>query len=130
MMLGLSRDANSIDDMEDLFAISDLDGDGFVNQDEALAILSRMGIEISESDIKEMITKADKDGNGKLDLAEFKVLLTSPSFPTCTCHTPCFSICHTPICFLPKAMLFDSGIKLEKDKLFNYVNKLTTIVDN
>lgn len=100
MMLGLSRDASSIDDMEDLFAISDLDGDGFVNQDEALAILSRMGIEISESDIKEMITKADKDGNGKLDLAEFK------------------------------AMLFDSGIKLEKDKLFNYVNKLTTIVDN
>lgn len=123
MMLGLSRDASSIEDMEDLFAISDLDGDGFVNQVEALAILSRMGIEMNESEMKAMITKADKDGNGKMDLAEFKVYSHEPVlFRVYMAHSMFSPFVTRPFVSPPKAMLFDSGVKLAKNQLFNYVN--------
>ena len=123
MMLGLSRDASSIEDMEDLFAISDLDGDGFVNQVEALAILSRMGIEMNVSEMKAMITKADKDGNGKMDLAEFKVHSHEPViFRVYMAHSMFSPFVTRPFVSPPKAMLFDSGVKLAKNQLFNYVN--------
>jgi len=53
----------------------DKDKNGYVNNSELKAAYSAVGLELEDSELKEMISEVDLDGNGEIDFLEFVVLM-------------------------------------------------------
>jgi Ca2+-binding EF-hand superfamily protein len=77
----LSQDMNSQSlpkmqlDVETLFNCYDLDKNGFIEPKELRKVMKRLtGEKLSKRDIEEMISVADKNGDGLLDKSEFALL--------------------------------------------------------
>jgi Ca2+-binding EF-hand superfamily protein len=77
----LSQEANSQSlpkmqlDVETLFNCYDLDKNGFIEPKELRKVMKRLtGEKLSKRDIEEMISVADKNGDGLLDKSEFALL--------------------------------------------------------
>lgn len=71
------------EDLRDAFKVFDRDGDGLISANEMLLALRDLGEDITGDKVKEMITEADLDGDGKLSYDEFVTFiefkpLTSP----------------------------------------------------
>jgi len=63
-------------DIETLFNCYDLDKNGFIEPKELRKVMKRLtGEKLSKQDIEEMISVADKNGDGLLDKTEFALLL-------------------------------------------------------
>lgn len=54
-----------------LFRLFDIDDDGFISDTELRAMLERLGNEISDDDLSNMMKAADKDGDGQISYEEF-----------------------------------------------------------
>lgn len=61
------------------FRVFDSDGDGLIGPEELKAALLGMGERVGEEEIRLMIQAGDKNGDGRIDFAEFCDLLTTDS---------------------------------------------------
>lgn len=54
-------------DLKKAFQVFDLNGDGFISREELQKVLTKMGEKLTEKEVDEMLKKADKNGDGKID---------------------------------------------------------------
>lgn len=66
-----------VEDVKDAFAIFDKDGDGLITVEELGLVLSSLGINHGVDARRSMINKVDMDGDGKINLAEFMLMMQS-----------------------------------------------------
>ena len=62
------------DEKEDLrkaFAVFDQDGNGSISQMELKIVLDKIGIHMSEAEVKRTMSEADTDGDGEISYTEF-----------------------------------------------------------
>merc|ERR1711972_148638 len=59
------------DQFEKLFYSFDTDKDGQITTVELNTVMKSLGLDSTEDDLKAMIARMDKDGNGHIDLEEF-----------------------------------------------------------
>ena len=62
------------DEKEDLrkaFDVFDQDGNGSISQVELKIVLDKIGIEMSEAELKRTMSEADTDGDGEISFTEF-----------------------------------------------------------
>ena len=64
------------------FQLFDTDHDGFVDIEDLKKVSAEMNDEMSAEDLEQMITKFDKDKDGKINLDEFMNIMD----PTHSCH--------------------------------------------
>jgi len=62
----------SEDDVKLAFSTFDLNGDGFIDQEELAAAMKHIGFHMEPAEIEDMIRDADKDGDGRISFDEFK----------------------------------------------------------
>jgi len=70
----MARRRKDIDEQEDALAAFnsfDLDRDGLISPNELKTVLARLGENLTDSEVADMIKESDKDGDGKLNLVEF-----------------------------------------------------------
>ena len=58
------------------FRVFDKDQDGFITREELKELMERLGEDLADQDIDEMIAAADSDGDGKVNYEEFVRVLT------------------------------------------------------
>lgn len=58
-------------DLIKAFQVFDLNGDGFISRDELQKVLTKMGEKLTDKEVDEMMKKADKNGDGKIDYDEY-----------------------------------------------------------
>ena len=63
--------------MLEAFRVFDRDGDGKISAFELGQTLSAMGENLSEQQVQMMVAKADSNGDGTLDFAEFRAMMAS-----------------------------------------------------
>ena len=61
--------------LKQAFALFDLDGNGYITNDELGTVLRKMGQEPTEEEIVQMINEIDEDGDGTIDFDEFCELM-------------------------------------------------------
>ena len=67
--------------MEEAFEVFDLDGDGYISAAELHRVLSGLGeAGLTLEDCRTMIMNVDQDGDGLVNLAEFKWLMHDPIY--------------------------------------------------
>lgn len=54
-------------DLKKAFQVFDLNGDGFISREELQNVLTKMGEKLTDKEVDEMMKKADKNGDGKID---------------------------------------------------------------
>ncbi|TVU29350.1 hypothetical protein EJB05_20913, partial [Eragrostis curvula] len=65
-------------DMREAFNVFDRNGDGFITVDELRAVLASLGMKQGgreQDDCDHMIGQVDRDGDGRVDFAEFKEMM-------------------------------------------------------
>ncbi|CAN0918311.1 Probable calcium-binding protein CML22 [Linum grandiflorum] len=60
--------------MTSVFATFDKNGDGFITKQELKESLKNIRIIVTETEVEEMVVKIDSNGDGLIDLEEFKIL--------------------------------------------------------
>ncbi|XP_078444181.1 putative calcium-binding protein CML18 [Wolffia australiana] len=65
-------------ELEDAFRIYDLNGDGLISPKELHKVLKSLGDSCSLRDCSRMISSVDADGDGKVNLQEFKKMMKPP----------------------------------------------------
>lgn len=66
-----SEVATKVGSVEKAFHDMDSDGDGYVTEDEMLAGLRRLGVQVVADDVRAILRASDTNGDGYLDLREF-----------------------------------------------------------
>eukprot|EP01083_Nonionella_stella_P068755 182773_1 len=64
------------DELREVFQLFDVDGDGSITHIEVGRVLNRLGKKFDEAEVKAMIARIDKDGNGEIDFLEFLLMMT------------------------------------------------------
>ena len=64
------------DDQEKHFKTADTDGDGLLSADELKKFLIKSGVQPQDDIIQQMIEDVDSDGDGKINYAEYKILIS------------------------------------------------------
>uniref|UniRef100_A0A3Q3WIL3 Parvalbumin n=1 Tax=Mola mola TaxID=94237 RepID=A0A3Q3WIL3_MOLML len=75
-MVGLT--AMSAENVKKVFRVLDVDGSGFIEEDELKYVLkgfSQEGRDLTDDETKAFLKAADKDGDGKIGIDEFEVLV-------------------------------------------------------
>jgi len=71
-MMGKRRkDGDEDDDVQQAFRAFDLDKDGFISPSELKTVMARLGENLTDTEVADIIKEADKDNDGKLNLNEF-----------------------------------------------------------
>ncbi|BHF84128.1 hypothetical protein SprV_0902727800 [Sparganum proliferum] len=60
------------------FDVFDRDHDGFITAAELLEVLQKMNFQITYAEAAEMLSEADKDGDGRVTFDEFSTIMTEP----------------------------------------------------
>ncbi|KAI0219184.1 putative calmodulin-like protein 2 [Lamellibrachia satsuma] len=63
------------EEMLEAFHVFDSDGDGYITGEDIRKTMRQLGEELSEADIKDMITEADLDKDGRINFSEFVILM-------------------------------------------------------
>ncbi|KAL6634701.1 hypothetical protein ACP70R_027372 [Stipagrostis hirtigluma subsp. patula] len=83
---GEDEEAAEEADMREAFNVFDRNGDGFITVDELRAVLAALGIRQGQGgaatldDCGRMIGQVDRDGDGRVDFAEFKQMMRGGEF--------------------------------------------------
>lgn len=70
--------AMSAEEVKKVFRVLDVDGSGFIEEDELKYVLkgfSQEGRDLTDDETKAFLKAADKDGDGKIGIDEFEVLV-------------------------------------------------------
>ncbi|XP_069114871.1 uncharacterized protein [Argopecten irradians] len=62
---------SALKELTDAFNTFDCDKNGFIEPSELKSVMSRLGRDVSDTEVEQMIKDADLDGNGKIDFEEF-----------------------------------------------------------
>lgn len=65
------------DDLQQTWAILDMDGDGVITKNELVVALEACGIKMAPWELRDMMEQADADGNGTIDYTEFQACYAS-----------------------------------------------------
>ncbi|KAF9357727.1 hypothetical protein BGX34_009255 [Mortierella sp. NVP85] len=57
------------------FSLFDKDGDGTISSRELSAVMHSLGQKPTDAEVQDMIKQVDANGNGKIDLSEFYVMM-------------------------------------------------------
>jgi len=63
-------------ELRDSFRVFDKNGDGFISAAELRQVMATLGEHLSEEEIREMITEADVDGDGRVNYEEFVSMMS------------------------------------------------------
>ena len=63
--------------VQDLFAEFDADNSGYIDREEMQAAFDRMGVRLTEREVDNLMSMADEDGTGEIDVLEFSDLIDS-----------------------------------------------------
>lgn len=61
--------------MAEAFAVFDVDKDGYITKSELHQVMNRLGENLTDEQLDAMIKEADTDGDGKINIAEFRLLM-------------------------------------------------------
>ena len=61
--------------MEEAFAVFDVDKDGYITKSELRQVMNRLGESLTDEQLDAMIREADPDGDGKIDIKDFRSLM-------------------------------------------------------
>lgn len=61
--------------MNELFAHVDADGSGFITRQELHAAVSSFNLGMTADDVNDLVTEADRDGDGQISLHEFSKMM-------------------------------------------------------
>ncbi|CAG12538.1 unnamed protein product [Tetraodon nigroviridis] len=70
--------AMSPESVKDVFRVLDVDGSGFIEEDELKYVLkgfSKEGRDLTDDETKAFLKAADKDGDGKIGIDEFEIMV-------------------------------------------------------
>ncbi|XP_037075106.1 calmodulin-like [Pollicipes pollicipes] len=79
MMARKMSGMESEDELKEAFRVFDKDDDGFLSVAELRHIMTSMGEKMTKNEVDDMISEADKDGDGKINYQEFVQVLTCGS---------------------------------------------------
>ena len=71
----LKKGNEETDDVQQAFKVFDRDGDGLITADELKLTMNNLGEPLTNAEVKAMIAEADIDGDGGINIQEFKVLM-------------------------------------------------------
>mmetsp|Transcript_29011 Transcript_29011/g.35322 ORF Transcript_29011/g.35322 Transcript_29011/m.35322 type:complete len:181 (+) Transcript_29011:121-663(+) len=83
MTARISDGGNSREDVEKVFALFDDDKTGFITLDNLKRVAKELGETMSDSELLEMIERADEDHDGKISMDEFFTIMTKKTFGPC-----------------------------------------------
>ena len=69
--------------MAEAFAVFDVDKDGYITKSELHQVMNRLGENLTDEQLDAMIREADEDGDGKINISEFRMLMN-----WCVCCKP------------------------------------------
>ncbi|KAH7100031.1 calmodulin [Auriculariales sp. MPI-PUGE-AT-0066] len=58
-------------EVRDAFAVFDQDSNGYISADEVKTVMASLGEKLSDAEVNLMITQADLDGDGRINIDEF-----------------------------------------------------------
>ncbi|KAK8816179.1 calmodulin [Blastocystis sp. ATCC 50177/Nand II] len=67
--------SEDVDEMEEAFAVFDVDKDGYITKSELRQVMNRLGESLTDEQLDAMIREADTDGDGKIDIKDFRSLM-------------------------------------------------------
>merc|ERR1711957_38230 len=80
VMCAKISDKNTMDEIDRVFKLFDKDRNGTLEADDLSRVLKELGEEIPEEDVREIIQRADLDGDGVVNLQDFYNVLTKKTF--------------------------------------------------
>ncbi|KAJ0049300.1 hypothetical protein Pint_17032 [Pistacia integerrima] len=72
-----TSDSNGEAELRDAFDLYDQDKNGLISHKELYSVLSRLGMKCLEDECVKMIKSVDSDGDGMVNFAEFKKMMTA-----------------------------------------------------
>jgi len=75
MMKKKSSETDQLEDLKEAFRMFDKNNDGFIDLVELRKVTTLMGASLTSKELNEFMKEADKDGNGKIDYAEFTSMM-------------------------------------------------------
>ena len=76
-MAGKMTFSPSEKDTYDAFRVFDKDGNGFISPTELRYVMTKMGQELTDEEVDQMIQEADLDGDGQVNYREFVKMMTA-----------------------------------------------------
>ena len=67
------------EDLLEAFKVYDRDGNGYITANELQDVLTKLGEEVTVSEVKAIIDEADTDGDGMINYADFARVMTEKS---------------------------------------------------
>ena len=64
-------------DTYEAFRVFDKDGNGFISPSELRYVMTKMGQELTDEEVDQMIQEADMDGDGQVNYREFVKMMTA-----------------------------------------------------
>ncbi len=80
MMTARISDVNPREDLERVFKLFDDDRTNDISAENLARVAKELGEDISEEELKEIVMRADLDGDGKLTFEDFYQVITKKSF--------------------------------------------------
>ena len=68
----MKENNNNKDEIHEIFKVFDKEGNGFISVAELSHVMTNLGEELTEEEVKEMIKEADVDGDGQVSYEDFK----------------------------------------------------------
>ena len=72
MACKMKENNNHKDEIHEIFKVFDKEGNGFISVAELSHVMTSLGEELTEEEVKEMIKEADIDGDGQVSYEDFK----------------------------------------------------------
>ena len=73
----MKENNNHKDEIHEIFKVFDKEGNGFISVAELSHVMTSLGEELTEEEVKEMIKEADIDGDGQVSYEDFKKIYLS-----------------------------------------------------
>merc|ERR1711881_219793 len=80
VMCAKITDKNTLEEIDRVFKLFDKDRNGTLEADDLSRVCKELGEEMSEEDVREVIQRADLDGDGVVGLQDFYNVLTKKTF--------------------------------------------------
>merc|ERR1712151_1057453 len=80
VMTAKITDKNTMEEIDRVFKLFDKDRNGTLEADDLSGVCKELGEEMSEEDVREVIQRADLDGDGVVGLQDFYNVLTKKTF--------------------------------------------------